>query len=155
LPFERIVINIDRYGNTTAGTIPLATRDALSAGRLKKGDLVLFRSGRRGIYGWGGSVALGVLRGRPAGETACPHRRLSARAAGGADGFVCLRRDWLMGNLIQRIVRHILCLGIVASIVGVYTRLIAVNATTAALTFLLAVLLIATIWGLAEALPPR
>jgi 3-oxoacyl-[acyl-carrier-protein] synthase-3 len=42
LPFERIVINIDRYGNTTAGTIPLATRDALIAGRLKKGDLVLF-----------------------------------------------------------------------------------------------------------------
>jgi 3-oxoacyl-[acyl-carrier-protein] synthase-3 len=42
LPFERIIINIDRYGNTTAGTIPLATRDALSAGRLKKGDLVLF-----------------------------------------------------------------------------------------------------------------
>jgi 3-oxoacyl-[acyl-carrier-protein] synthase-3 len=42
LPFERIVINIDRYGNTTAGTIPLATGDALSSGRLKKGDLVLF-----------------------------------------------------------------------------------------------------------------
>jgi 3-oxoacyl-[acyl-carrier-protein] synthase-3 len=42
LPFERIIINIDRYGNTTAGTIPLATRDALSSGRLKKGDLVLF-----------------------------------------------------------------------------------------------------------------
>ena len=42
LPLDRIVINIDRYGNTTAGTIPLATRDALSIGRLKKGDLVLF-----------------------------------------------------------------------------------------------------------------
>jgi 3-oxoacyl-[acyl-carrier-protein] synthase-3 len=42
LPFERIIINIDRYGNTTAGTIPLATRDALTSGRLKKGDLVLF-----------------------------------------------------------------------------------------------------------------
>jgi len=42
LPFERIIVNIDRYGNTTAGTIPLATRDALSSGRLKKGDLVLF-----------------------------------------------------------------------------------------------------------------
>jgi 3-oxoacyl-[acyl-carrier-protein] synthase-3 len=42
LPFERIIINIDKYGNTTAGTIPLATRDALSSGRLKKGDLVLF-----------------------------------------------------------------------------------------------------------------
>src|SRR5271165_5431127 len=42
LPCERILINIDRFGNTTAGTIPLATGDALSSGRLKKGDLVLF-----------------------------------------------------------------------------------------------------------------
>ena len=42
LPFDRIIINIDRYGNTTAGTIPLATRDALTSGRLKKGDLVMF-----------------------------------------------------------------------------------------------------------------
>ena len=42
LPLERVSINIDRYGNTTAGTIPLATRDALAQGRLKKGDLVLF-----------------------------------------------------------------------------------------------------------------
>jgi 3-oxoacyl-[acyl-carrier-protein] synthase-3 len=37
-----VMINIDRYGNTTAGTIPLATQDAVSAGKLKKGDLVLF-----------------------------------------------------------------------------------------------------------------
>ena len=39
---DKVLINIDRYGNTTAGTIPLATRDAISQGRLKKGDLVLF-----------------------------------------------------------------------------------------------------------------
>src|SRR5579872_1710841 len=39
---EKVLINIDRYGNTTAGTIPLATRDAISQGRLKKGDIVLF-----------------------------------------------------------------------------------------------------------------
>jgi 3-oxoacyl-[acyl-carrier-protein] synthase III len=38
---EKVVINIDRYGNTTAATIPLATRDAIREGRLKKGDLVL------------------------------------------------------------------------------------------------------------------
>jgi 3-oxoacyl-[acyl-carrier-protein] synthase-3 len=38
---EKVMINIDRYGNTTAGTIPLATRDAIAEGRLKKGDLVL------------------------------------------------------------------------------------------------------------------
>ncbi|MDQ6664983.1 MAG: ketoacyl-ACP synthase III [Acidobacteriota bacterium] len=42
LPLDRVVINIDKYGNTTAGTIPLATRDAVQDGRLKKGDLVLY-----------------------------------------------------------------------------------------------------------------
>lgn len=39
---DRVMINIDRYGNTTSGTIPLATRDAIEAGKIKKGDLVLF-----------------------------------------------------------------------------------------------------------------
>jgi 3-oxoacyl-[acyl-carrier-protein] synthase-3 len=42
LPLENVVLNIDKYGNTTAATIPLATRDAVADGRLKKGDLVLF-----------------------------------------------------------------------------------------------------------------
>jgi 3-oxoacyl-[acyl-carrier-protein] synthase-3 len=37
----RIMVNIDRYGNTTAGTIPLGLRDAVEQHRLKKGDLVL------------------------------------------------------------------------------------------------------------------
>jgi len=39
---SRVMVNIDRYGNTTAATIPLATRDAICQGKLKKGDLVLF-----------------------------------------------------------------------------------------------------------------
>jgi 3-oxoacyl-[acyl-carrier-protein] synthase III len=39
---EQVVINIQKYGNTTAATIPLATMDAINDGRLKKGDLVLF-----------------------------------------------------------------------------------------------------------------
>ena len=38
---SKIMINIERYGNTTAGTIPLGLRDAVEQGRLKKGDLVL------------------------------------------------------------------------------------------------------------------
>lgn len=42
LSCDQVMINIDRYGNTTAATIPLATRDAVEAGRLKKGDLVVF-----------------------------------------------------------------------------------------------------------------
>lgn len=41
IPPEKAIINIDCYGNTTGGTIPLATRDAIRCGKLKKGDLVL------------------------------------------------------------------------------------------------------------------
>lgn len=38
---SKMMVNIDRYGNTTAGTIPLGLMDALEQGRLKKGDLVV------------------------------------------------------------------------------------------------------------------
>lgn len=41
---DRVIINIDRYGNTTAATIPLAMNTALEEGRLKRGDLVLLAS---------------------------------------------------------------------------------------------------------------
>ena len=40
----RVIINIERFGNTTAATIPLALNDAVCSGRLKKGDLVLLAS---------------------------------------------------------------------------------------------------------------
>ncbi|MEN6536748.1 MAG: beta-ketoacyl-ACP synthase III [Bryobacteraceae bacterium] len=42
LSADKVQINIERYGNTTGGTIPLATRDAINDGKVKKGDLVLF-----------------------------------------------------------------------------------------------------------------
>ncbi len=41
ISIDHVSINIDRYGNTTAATIPLAMRDALQKGMVKKGDLVL------------------------------------------------------------------------------------------------------------------
>ncbi|HEX3876642.1 MAG TPA: beta-ketoacyl-ACP synthase III [Bryobacteraceae bacterium] len=41
LPEEKVIVNIDRYGNTTAGTIPIAMRDAMEQGKLKKGGLAL------------------------------------------------------------------------------------------------------------------
>jgi 3-oxoacyl-[acyl-carrier-protein] synthase-3 len=44
LPEEKIVKNIDKFGNTTAATIPLALYDAVTDGRLAKGDLILFSS---------------------------------------------------------------------------------------------------------------
>jgi 3-oxoacyl-[acyl-carrier-protein] synthase-3 len=44
LPLEKVVINIERFGNTTAATIPLALDDAVKDGRLRKGDRVLLAS---------------------------------------------------------------------------------------------------------------
>jgi 3-oxoacyl-[acyl-carrier-protein] synthase-3 len=41
MPMEKVVINIDRFGNTTAGTIPIAMQTALQEKKLKKGDLLL------------------------------------------------------------------------------------------------------------------
>jgi 3-oxoacyl-[acyl-carrier-protein] synthase III len=41
---SKVIINLERYGNTTAATIPLALNDAMAQGRLKKGDLVLLAS---------------------------------------------------------------------------------------------------------------
>lgn len=41
---SKVIINIERFGNTTAATIPLALNDAVCGGRLKKGDLVLLVS---------------------------------------------------------------------------------------------------------------
>ncbi|MBS1798251.1 MAG: ketoacyl-ACP synthase III [Acidobacteria bacterium] len=57
MPENRVVINIDRFGNTTAGTIPLAMQTALDDGRLKKGDLVLLAS-----VGAGFTVGATLLR---------------------------------------------------------------------------------------------
>ncbi|HSY35139.1 MAG TPA: beta-ketoacyl-ACP synthase III [Acidobacteriaceae bacterium] len=57
MPEDRVVINIDRYGNTTAGTIPIAMNTALDEGRLKKGDLVLLAS-----VGAGFTAAATLLR---------------------------------------------------------------------------------------------
>jgi 3-oxoacyl-[acyl-carrier-protein] synthase-3 len=41
VPDEKVAVSIDRYGNTTAATLPLGMRDAIAEGRLKKGDLLL------------------------------------------------------------------------------------------------------------------
>jgi 3-oxoacyl-[acyl-carrier-protein] synthase-3 len=43
-PSEKVMVNLERFGNTTAATIPLALNDAVNEGRLKKGDLVLLAS---------------------------------------------------------------------------------------------------------------
>jgi 3-oxoacyl-[acyl-carrier-protein] synthase-3 len=44
LPESKVIINLERFGNTTAATIPLALADAVAEGRLTRGDLVLLAS---------------------------------------------------------------------------------------------------------------
>lgn len=52
---EKVMINIEKYGNTTAGTIPIALSEAYEQGRLEKGDLVLF-STFGGGFTWGSTL---------------------------------------------------------------------------------------------------
>ncbi len=55
VPIEKVVINIDRYGNTSAGTIPMALVEAEQSGRLKPGMVVLLVSFGAG-FTWGAVV---------------------------------------------------------------------------------------------------
>ena len=59
---NKIVINIERFGNTTAATIPLALSDAIAAGRLKKGHPRSSDVGGGRIHGRRRPAAVGVLR---------------------------------------------------------------------------------------------
>jgi 3-oxoacyl-[acyl-carrier-protein] synthase-3 len=55
VPSERVVINVDRYGNTSSGSIPLALADAATAGRLEPGKLVLMTGMGAGLT-WGSAL---------------------------------------------------------------------------------------------------
>jgi 3-oxoacyl-[acyl-carrier-protein] synthase-3 len=52
LPMERVFTNIDRYGNTSAASVPIALREAYDAGRLQKGKLVVMPAFGAGMA-WG------------------------------------------------------------------------------------------------------
>jgi 3-oxoacyl-[acyl-carrier-protein] synthase-3 len=55
IPSERVVINVDRYGNTSSGSIPLALADAAADGRLGPGKLVLMTGMGAGLT-WGSAL---------------------------------------------------------------------------------------------------
>ena len=55
IPADRMVVNVDRYGNTSSGSIPLALADAQADGRLQKGDLVLMTGMGAGLT-WGSAL---------------------------------------------------------------------------------------------------
>ncbi len=55
IPMERVAVNIDRYGNTIAGSIPIALDEALRDGRAQKGDYVMLVGFGAGLA-WGGNL---------------------------------------------------------------------------------------------------
>ena len=55
VPSERVVVNVDRYGNTSSGSIPLALADAAADGRLRPGKLVLMTGMGAGLT-WGSAL---------------------------------------------------------------------------------------------------
>jgi len=55
LPMERVFVNVDRYGNTSAASIPIAIYEAWSQGRLKKGDIAVVVGFGAGLT-WGACV---------------------------------------------------------------------------------------------------
>jgi len=55
IPTEKAVVVLDRYGNTSSASIPLAVHDARETGRLANGDLVLFTGFGAGMT-WASSV---------------------------------------------------------------------------------------------------
>jgi 3-oxoacyl-[acyl-carrier-protein] synthase III len=55
IPEEKVVVNVDRYGNTSSGSIPLALADAVADGRLREGELVLMTGMGAGLT-WGSAL---------------------------------------------------------------------------------------------------
>jgi 3-oxoacyl-[acyl-carrier-protein] synthase III len=60
---DRVVVNVDRYGNTSSGSIPLALADADADGRLQEGSLVLMTGMGAGLT-WGSALIVWTANGR-------------------------------------------------------------------------------------------
>ena len=56
MPMERVVVTVEKHGNTSAASIPLAFDQAFREGKIKKGDLVLFEALGGGLT-WGSALA--------------------------------------------------------------------------------------------------
>jgi len=56
LPIERLVVTVDRHGNTSAASVPLALDESLRAGKIRSGDRVMMQ-GVGGGFTWGAVLA--------------------------------------------------------------------------------------------------
>ena len=63
IPEDRVIVNVDRYGNTSSGSIPLALGEAEADGRLRQGSLVLMTGMGAGLT-WGSTLMEWTANGR-------------------------------------------------------------------------------------------
>jgi 3-oxoacyl-[acyl-carrier-protein] synthase III len=63
IPEDRVIVNVDKYGNTSSGSIPLALGDAEADGRLRQGSLVLMTGMGAGLT-WGSTLMEWTANGR-------------------------------------------------------------------------------------------
>jgi 3-oxoacyl-[acyl-carrier-protein] synthase-3 len=96
LPMEKIWVNLDRYGNTSAGSVPIALCEAEAAGKLKEGDNIVFVA-----FGGGLAWAAGVVRWGVAGvcrDAACRGSLATrSRQTGGLVGVAAASANGLNG----------------------------------------------------------
>jgi 3-oxoacyl-[acyl-carrier-protein] synthase-3 len=59
-PRDRVIVNLDRYGNTSSATIPIAYDETVRSGRAKPGDLIVF-VGFGGGFTWGSLLLKNAL----------------------------------------------------------------------------------------------
>ena len=55
IPPEKVVVTVDRHANTSAASVPLALTEAVTDGRIKRGDLVMIEA-MGGGFTWGASL---------------------------------------------------------------------------------------------------
>ncbi len=55
LPMEKVIMNLDRYGNTSAASIPIALDEAVTSGKVKEGDIILLEAFGGGLT-WGSAL---------------------------------------------------------------------------------------------------
>ena len=86
IPSDRVVINVDRYGNTSSGSIPLALAEAQADGRLRAGSLVLMTGMGAGLT-WGSALMRWTqrLEASPA-KPATPGQKTRPPGAGAGAG---------------------------------------------------------------------
>ena len=83
IPSDRVVINVDRYGNTSSGSIPLALADAQAEGRLRPGSLVLMTGMGAGLT-WGSALMRWTQRLEAPPAEPAPPGQARAKTTGGS-----------------------------------------------------------------------